>query len=247
MLQQTFLHLPGIGEIRERQFWREGIRDWPAFLDARARGRLCGGRFDRWAPAVEESLACYAAGDWKYFETRLPSAHKWRAFGDFADRALYVDIETTGLGGDDRITVIGTYDGVRQHAYVAGRDLERAVEQIEAHPLIVTFNGAQFDIPLIRARFRHNLFNHIHLDLRYPLKRLGFRGGLKKIEQAFGMERSERTRGLDGWDAVRLWQEYQDGCAESLEVLLEYNLEDVKNLEPLARYVFEHMKSRIGL
>ena len=247
MLQQTFLHLPGVGEYRERRFWRAGIRDWTAFLDACACGNLSSRRHERLAPAVEESLKRYEAGDWKHFEACLPSAHKWRAFGDFTDRALYVDIETTGLSEADSITVIGTYDGREAHAFIAGRDLEEAVEIIEAHPLIVTFNGACFDMPLIRQHFRHNRFNHVHLDLRFPLKRLGFAGGLKKIEHAFGIERSERTRGLDGWDAVRLWDEYRRGHANSLDVLVEYNLEDVRNLEPLARYVFKQMKERIRI
>ncbi|MBP7830122.1 MAG: ribonuclease H-like domain-containing protein [Kiritimatiellae bacterium] len=247
MLQQTFLHLPGIGETRERRFWREGIVDWPAFLDAHGCGKLCGHRYDRVAPTVEESIRRYAAGDWRHFEQCLPSAHKWRALGDLMEQALYVDIETNGYVGPDAITVIGVYDGREARAFVEGRDLDQALEVIEAHPLVVTFNGAAFDMPLIRQRFRHNLFNHIHLDLRFPLKKLGYAGGLKRIEQAFGIERSEQTRGLDGWDAVRLWSEYQAGRRKSLEVLVEYNLEDVRNLEPLARYVFENMKKQTGI
>ena len=243
MLQQTFLHLPGVGEYRERRFWRAGIRDWTAFLDACAGGHLSSRRHERLAPAVEESFQHYAAGDWRHFDAVLPSAHKWRALGDLADRALYVDIETTGLAEADSITVIGTYDGREARAFIAGRDLDEAVEIIEAHPLIVTFNGACFDMPLIRQRFHYNLFNHVHLDLRFPLKRLGFAGGLKKIEHAFGIERSERTRGLDGWDAVRLWDEYRRGHANSLDVLMEYNLEDVKNLQPLARFVYDHLRA----
>ncbi|MBU1909388.1 MAG: ribonuclease H-like domain-containing protein [Verrucomicrobia bacterium] len=243
MLQQTFLHLPGVGEYSERRFWRAGIRDWPVFLEARGGGIVRGRRFDRLAPAVEESIERYTAGDWKHFEACLPSAHKWRVLGDLADRALYVDIETTGFVGPEAITVIGTYDGRTARAFVAERDLEKAVEVIEAHPLIVTFNGAAFDMPLIRRHFRHHRFNHVHLDLRFPLKRLGYAGGLKRIEHAFGIERSERTRGLDGWDAVRLWNEYQQGCADSLDVLVEYNLEDVKNLQPLARFVYEQMRA----
>jgi len=67
----------------------------------------------------------------------------------------------------------------------------------------------------------------------------------KKIEQAFGIERSERTRGLDGWDAVRLWDAYQRGRGDALDLLVEYNLEDVKNLEPLAQWVYEQHCGRL--
>ncbi len=100
---------------------------------------------------------------------------------------------------------------------------------------------------MIRSRFRYNLFNHVHIDLRFPLARLGFKGGLKKIEEQFGIERSPRTKGLDGWDAVRLWREYEEGSNEALEVLLEYNREDIKNLEPLMKFVVGEMSGRLGL
>jgi len=76
---------------------------------------------------------------------------------------------------------------------------------------------------------------------------LGYQGGLKKIEDMFGIQRSSRTRGLDGWDAVRLWHEYQRGSRGALEVLVEYNREDICNLEPLMRFVFDEMKKRSGI
>ena len=77
------------------------------------------------------------------------------------------------------------------------------------------------------------------------MKRLGFAGGLKKIEKDFRIERSERTRGLDGWDAVRLWREYQRGHDRALELLVEYNIEDIKNLEPLMKFVAGEMNKAL--
>ena len=38
--------------------------------------------------------------------------------------------------------------------------------------------------------------DQIHLDLLHPLRRLGFFGGLKAIERATGILRSEETSGL---------------------------------------------------
>ncbi len=245
MLRTTFLHLPGIGEITERKLWDSGVTCWTDFMTALAEGRLRGRKTELCARDVIESLKRYEGGDWNFFDTCLPTKHKWRAFLDFPDQALYVDIETTGFMDDDCITVIGTYDGKQAKSFIAGINLEEAVDEIEAHPLIVTFNGAQFDMPLIRQRFRHNFFNHIHVDLRFPLKRLGFAGGLKQIEKDFHIERSERTRGLDGWDAVRLWSEYQRGDDRALELLLEYNREDIRNLEPLMKFAAGEMKKAL--
>lgn len=247
MLKQTFLHLPGVGESTERRIWASGIRTWTDYLAAHAQGLLPRGKTEHLAEHIEESVRRYDCGDWTFFDRALPSHHKWRAFGDLGERILYVDIETTGMMGDDSITVIGTYDGRTAKTFVAGQDLEQAVTEIENHPLIATFNGASFDLPIIRAHFRHNLFNHIHIDLRFPLKRLGYAGGLKKIEEAFGIERSPRTKGLDGWDAVRLWREYTWGSREALELLLEYNREDIRNLAPLMAFVFREFSRQMNL
>jgi len=34
MLQQTFIHVPGIGLVRERRLWEAGIRTWNDYLAA---------------------------------------------------------------------------------------------------------------------------------------------------------------------------------------------------------------------
>lgn len=245
MLQRTFLHLPGIGEHHERRLWRAGLQCWQDAIAAGRQSRLTGWRANQLIRGAEESLFHFESGHWSWFEESLPASEKWRAFGELGRRALYVDIETTGLGHDSPITVLGVYDGRTARAFVAGQNLDEARDVLEAYPLLVTFNGAQFDLPVIRSQFRGLGTNHVHLDLRFPLKRLGWGGGLKKIEQAFGIERSERTRGLDGWDAVRLWDAYQRGRGDALDLLVEYNLEDVKNLEPLAQWVYEQHCGRL--
>jgi len=96
-------------------------------------------------------------------------------------------------------------------------------------------------MPMIRSRFHYNIFNHVHVDLRFPLSRLGFTGGLKRIEERLKIVRPEETQGLDGWDAVRLWREYEAGSREALELLLKYNREDIVNLEPLMEFVWVNM------
>ena len=241
MLQQTFCHLPGIGPTTERRLWREGLVDWRTLIERGGSG-LHGARGDRVRRAAEESLLRFEHGDWKWFEASLPADAKWRAFGELGPRALYVDIETNGGFGAEAITVIGAYDGTTAHTFVAERDLDAARELIENFPLVITFNGAAFDMPLIRQRFPSNVFNHIHIDLRFPLHRRGLNGGLKLIEQQVGIARGPDTQGLDGWDAVRLWREWQSGRARSLEVLLAYNREDIVNLAPLMRLAYDQLK-----
>jgi uncharacterized protein YprB with RNaseH-like and TPR domain len=188
-----------------------------------------------------DSIDHYQEGKWEYFEKRVPSRHKWRAFGDLADRALYLDIETTGLGVESDITVVGTYDGRTYRSFVLGQNLRDLQAHLEGYPLVVTFNGATFDMPMIRAKFPCLSRNHVHVDLRYPLKSIGYSGGLKKIERSLGIARTDETKDLDGYDAVRLWRAYERGSQQALELLVEYNREDVVNLGPLMRLVFEKM------
>ncbi len=245
MLNETFLHLRGIGEVSERRMWKSGIRTWQGLLaacesgDRKASGELSTG--------VRNSLQKYQEGCWSYFDQEIPSRHKWRAIGDLGDQALFVDIETTGTSREDDVTVIGTFDGSTFRAFVNGRNLSDAKEHLEAYPLIVTFNGACFDLPMIRNLFPSIAFNHIHVDLRFPLKHLGYSGGLKKIEQRLGISRSEETTGLDGWDAVRLWYDYRRGDQQALHTLIKYNEEDVRNMKPLMDFVFAESRKKLAI
>ena len=59
-------------------------------------------------------------------------------------------------------------------------------------------------------------------------------GGLKRVEEQLGIFR--RSRGIDGIEAMRLWQRYETTRdRRALMTLLEYNREDVLNLEALDR------------
>jgi uncharacterized protein YprB with RNaseH-like and TPR domain len=237
MLRQTFLHLPGVGEATERRWWREGILDWEAAL-----ARPCK---QAHRIKLEQSVAAFAKQEWRWFDEEIENAHKWRAWGDLADRALCVDIETNGGSGPESITIIGTFDGRETRAFVADENLQDAADYLEGFPLLVTFNGLYFDMPLMRSRFTHRLRNHLHLDLRLPLRQLGLRGGLKRIEIELGIERGVLTRGLGGWDAVRLWREWQAGSREARELLLMYNADDVQSLRTLAEWMHARLRESV--
>jgi uncharacterized protein YprB with RNaseH-like and TPR domain len=61
-------------------------------------------------------------------------------------------------------------------------------------------------------------------------------GGLKVVERVLGIPR--RTDGLDGADAMRLWEEWRRGDGRSLRKLLRYNEDDVVNLYLLEKELF---------
>lgn len=239
LLKQTFAHLPGIGEQTERALWKKGVQSWAdlagmdaALLPARLRS-------GQWRDPLETTQREYERKAWRYFDEHLPGAVKWRAFEELAADACYVDIETSGY--DNRITVIGVYQHRTYRSFVAGINLDQARVCLEAASLVITYNGASFDMPIIRSHFPDHLFNHIHIDLMVPLRRLGMKGGLKQLERRLGLSRSADTAQMNGWDAVLLWQDYRRGRSVALDRLLAYNEEDVRNLEPLMQWAFSRL------
>jgi hypothetical protein len=148
----------------------------------------------------------------------------------------YLDIETCA-GGD--VTVVGIYRedrGLRQ--LVGGEITDIALwEALEGVETICTFNGDRFDLPILERQTRLDLRTRFRsLDLLRECRRYGLKGGLKRLEARFGIARE--SRGMNGWDALRLWARYEsEADEEALRQLLAYNREDVMNLVALERIV----------
>jgi uncharacterized protein YprB with RNaseH-like and TPR domain len=243
LLEHTFVHIPGIGPKTEQYLWQKGIFTWSDFLlhDATP---LSPGRATLVRQNLEASLQNRT--NIRYFVERLSPSDTWRLFSRFRDKAVYLDIETSGLyQGVDEITVIGIYDGQSVKTFVQGINLDDFEIAIAHYELIVTFNGSQFDLPFIRRQFPNIALPPAHIDLRFFLKKLGYRGGLKVIEKSFGLSRDSDIDGLDGYDAVLLWHAYQNGDEEALDRLIQYNTADIVDLEPLMEQGYEEMKERL--
>ncbi len=233
MLQQTFCHLHGIGPGTERQLWAQGLRCWDD-VTPHSVARLSSTRRQRLLEGCERSRRALAAGDAAWFDRALPSKERWRMFPTFQQGAAYLDIETTGLDAQwDQVTTVAVYDGVEVMCFVQGDNLDELPACLERFPLLITYNGATFDLPFLRQQLGIPL-DQAHLDLRYVLAALGYRGGLKACERALGLDRGELAD-VDGYLAVLLWHDYQrSGDPRVLETLLAYNVADVLNLAALA-------------
>ena len=232
MLRNTFCHIPGIGLETERALWRAGVLSWDDVLMGGLEG-LSPRRTDVLRQHIEASAQALDKDDAEYFYHRLPTHQQWRLFGAFGHRVGYLDIETTGLGRpSDSITTICIYDGNALYSYVQEINLEDFADQADTFKLLVTYNGKCFDIPFIRAYLGVKM-PQAHVDLRYVLHSLGYRGGLKGCEAQLGISRDE-LEGVDGYFAVLLWNDYvNSGNEAALETLLAYNATDVVNLETL--------------
>lgn len=234
MLCNTFCHIPGIGLHTENRLWASGISSWEELLRQEPSQRLFArARLRSIQQYVEQSLIHLEQCRSDYFAELLPATQQWRLFREFQSHTAYLDIETTGMGGfNDHITTIALYDGKSIFHYVKGQNLRDFKERIKEYKLLITYNGKCFDLPFIRSTLRIPM-DHAHIDLRYVLSSLGYRGGLKGCERQLGIDRAELD-GVDGFFAVLLWRDYlRTGNRKALDTLLAYNIQDVVNLETL--------------
>ena len=232
MLKNTFLHIPSIGIKTEQRFWDSGIHSWNNFTQ-NCPIRLPQSKINFISKYLQGSYQHIESNDPKYFSELLPANLHWRFFPEFRNSMAYLDIETTGLKmWGFEITTIALYDGESIYHYVNGQNLDDFLDDINKYKAIVTYNGKTFDVPFIESHFGVEL-NHAHIDLRYILGSLGYKGGLKSCETQLGIDRGN-LKDIDGYFAVFLWYDYQqNGNKKALETLLAYNIEDVVNLETL--------------
>ena len=235
-IENSFIPVDGVGQTTERRLWEGGVTEWDAFAgrgaSVRGVGATTAGRIESF---IDEATERLDDRDAAFFDAAFPSGERWRLFENFRDRACYFDIETTGLSARrDRVTTVSFHTpGDGTTTLVRGRDLtpEAVDEHLSSADLLVSFNGAQFDVPFLEESLDLSVETP-HLDLRFPCQRLGLTGGLKPAEREVGLARDGPE--LTGRDAVRLWYQYEDGDERALETLVSYNRDDAANLRPLA-------------
>ena len=184
-----------------------------------------------------------------YFLDILPQSQNWRLYDFFREDAVFLDIETTGLSKNyDDITVFGLYDGLNTKTMIQGINLNynELKKELQKYKLIVTFNGASFDIPFIEKRYSGLLPKVPNFDVRSLASQLGLVGGLKKIERDLNIKRKEIVEEFNGGDALTLWKMYRaTGDEYYLNLLVEYNEFDIVNLKTVAERCVKRMKEKI--
>lgn len=232
MLRNTFCHIKGIGPKSEQSLWAQGILNWNDVLYTE-HGDLDIRNLETLMVGVRESLDHLERRDPNFFAESLHSNDIWRIFNQFRDSVAYLDIETNGLAGPGEfITTISMFDGVSVNYYIRDYNLFQFREDVQKYKLIVTYNGKCFDLPVIQKHLGVR-FNQAHIDLRFVLSSLGYKGGLKGCEKMMGIDRGELTD-VNGYFAVLLWNEYRKRTnVKALETLLAYNVLDAVNLEYL--------------
>jgi uncharacterized protein len=249
MLESSFIFLKGIGESTERFFWEHGLLSWDHFISSRNVGSLSTDRKNYYDHEIEQAKTQLGIGCSRYFAQILKARDHWRLYETFRHNTAYLDIETTGAPlplGD--ITVVGIYGRGKMTTLIQGSTLTARTlsEELESYDLLVSFFGSGFDLPFLRAKFPNLLLSQPHFDVCFAARRLGLKGGLKAIEIELGCDRSADVSGLTGWDAVRLWEAWQQGHEAAGNLLIRYNQADTQNLQFVADTVYLRMVQKYG-
>jgi uncharacterized protein YprB with RNaseH-like and TPR domain len=225
-VENSFIGAEGVGEVTERSLWEAGVTHWDDF-EGETVGPTRAANIRAFLETATERLAVRDAA---YFTETLPDKERWRLYENFRDRTCFFDIETTGLDPRrHRVTTVSFHRGGDTTTLVRGDDLRTAAVQaeLEKADLLVTYNGARFDIPFLESSLDVSVRTP-HLDAMGVCHALDLTGGLTSAESALGVERSRPD--ISGRDAVRLWREHEAGVDGALETLIDYNREDTTNL-----------------
>lgn len=246
MLQNTFIHIPGVGPKTERDLWAHGIHSWDDADRFEKRFGLVGGRLqaklDEYIPRSRNAIV---ARDAAFFERLSSIGEAWRIFPEFAQDCVYLDIETTGLSSVfDTVTVVGLYDGRKYQIFVDGENLEELPAALQKYSVVVTFNGSGFDLRFLKLAFPKLVLPPVHIDLRWVTRKLGMKGGLKAVEAELGIRRAAEVEDLTGYDATVLWAKYLRGDKGALRSLIQYNTEDVVHLKAIMEVAYDRLSEQ---
>jgi len=239
MIQNTFIFIPGIGEKGEEQFWKGGILTWEELQNSisingpkKAKNKIILDYLEKAKIAINEF-------DISFFSKTLPQKDYWRTYKDFQDRAVFLDIETTGLSTYyDVITLICAFDGTNIKVFVKDINLEGIIDYLQKYSIIITFNGKLFDIPFLKTQYPNIIIPPVHIDLRFLLKSIGITGPLKEIEKKLGINRKDDIQDFSGRDAVVLWNQFMRNDDEAFRKLVQYNISDTLNLKYIMSFCY---------
>ncbi|HVL81663.1 MAG TPA: ribonuclease H-like domain-containing protein [Actinomycetota bacterium] len=145
----------------------------------------------------------------------------------------YLDIETAF---DGRITVVGVLVSGRELVQLVGTEVTgpRLAGTLGGVDTLCTYYGEGFDLPVLERQLGLDLLSRYRsIDLATLCRTRRLRGGLKGVEATLGIGRT--VSGLNGIDAMQLWDRWERGDRGALDTLLAYNADDVVNLAVLER------------
>lgn len=236
MIDKTFVHCPGIGPKTEERIKNTGIESWQDCLLRKDDLPFSGSKKAAFLDQIAKSINALKDDDIGYLVSSLPTREHWRILARYFHQATFFDIETTGLSSyDSLITVIICYKDGTLHSFLFEENLDDFLALVEDSRLLVAFNGNSFDIPFIENAFNIPAIGCPYIDLRWICYHAGYQGGLKSIEKEMQITRPSPIRSIDGFEAVSLFLDWQNGDEQARKKLIAYCQADV-----LSSYMVGH-------
>jgi uncharacterized protein len=246
MIRNSFIFLPKISNKKEQNIWDQGINTWNEFLKANNIKGISKKAKIFYDKKIKEAKQELIADNPYYFQKILPNTETWRLYEYFKDECCFLDIESYEHGKN--ITIIGLYDGFETKTMVKNINLDMNVlkKELSKYKLLITFNGSSFDIPNINKFYPETIPKIAHIDLRHASAKAGFKGGLKLIEEQLNIKRPKHLKAYGKDNPTDLWRAFlASGDKEYLDLLIQYNEEDIINLKPLMEHVYNKLKTSI--
>ncbi len=237
MIKNSFIFLEKIKRKGEENIWKQGIKDWQDFLQQKEVKGFSSVRKQYYDRKIREAQQALLENNSSYFVGKLPSVEMWRLYDSFNEECAYLDIETDSSG---RITVVGISNYYTTNTFVKGFNLEKELleKQLQQFKILVTFNGGAFDLPKLKKELGVAI-SIPHIDLKPLCVNLGLKGGLKEVEKMLDLKRPNHLYG----NPVELWKAFHaSGDREYLELLIDYNKEDIENLKRIVERVVSEFK-----
>ncbi len=240
MIRNTFVLLERISTRTEQSLWEQGILRWDDFLKAKNIKKISAQKkpyYDRCLRQAQEALLNDESA---FFVGKLPLKEMWRLYPEFKEECGFLDIETDSVG---KITLVGVSNYFTTNQFVRGVNLENELveRELSKYKIVVTFNGGAFDLPKLRKQLGVEI-KVPHIDLKPLCVKLGLKGGLKEVERILELKRPAHLYG----NPVELWNAFHaSGDREYLELLLQYNAEDIENLKGVIEYCYKELRNKI--
>ncbi len=240
MIKESFIFLEKISKRKEEVIWKQGIKDGHDFLRAEKIKSIAGNKKKYYNRKIQEALQALKDDHSGYFVDKLPSKEMWRLYEYFKEDCCFLDVETDSYG---RITVVGISNYYSINTFVKGFNLEKETmeKELQKYKIMVTFNGSSFDLPKLNKQLQMEIAIP-HIDLKPLCVNLGLKGGLKEVEKILNLKRPTHLYG----NPVELWKAFHaSGDREYLELLVDYNKEDIENLKGVMNFVYKKMREKV--
>ncbi len=234
MIKNSFIFLDKIGENGEFNLWKNKITNWQEFLAAKQIKGISSLRKEHYNRRLLQASRALQDEDYDYFVGKLPPKEMWRLYPQCRETCCFLDVEVDSAGS---IILVGVSDYFHTNFFVKGINLtkKQLEKELDQYQLIITFNGSAFDLPKLTKQFA--VSNKAHIDLKPLCASLGLTGGLKDIEKRLNLKRPPHLYG----NPISLWKSFKaSGDKEYLDLLIEYNREDVENLKLIIEWVYKN-------